>query len=144
MRPERAIPSPRVHALAEFTAELPLPPNELSPNVKVHWAVKAKATKAYREACAWAFKVACPKTWIPMAVVIDVSYRAFRGCGGYHAFDVQNAMASMKASLDGAIDAGVVPSDGRRWVAWGSMDLTTTKRELRGRAPGISVRVRAA
>jgi crossover junction endodeoxyribonuclease RusA len=30
---------------------LPWPPKELSPNKRLHWARKSKATKAYREAC---------------------------------------------------------------------------------------------
>lgn len=30
---------------------LPWPPKDLSPNARVHWAVKSKAAKAYRAAC---------------------------------------------------------------------------------------------
>lgn len=33
------------------TLELPWPPKELSPNARVHWAVKSKKAKAYRSAC---------------------------------------------------------------------------------------------
>lgn len=32
---------------------LPWPSKDLSPNARVHWAVKAKAAKAYKQAC-WA------------------------------------------------------------------------------------------
>ena len=32
----------------KLTITLPLPPACLSPNARVHWRVKAKATKAYR------------------------------------------------------------------------------------------------
>lgn len=133
-----------VHPRVEFTAELPLPPDELSPNKRSHWAAKARATKAYREACAWAFKAAMPKSWQPCAVVIDVEYRAHRACGGYHPRDLQNAVAALKAGVDGAIDAAVIPSDGRRWLAWGMFDLIATKRDLAGRAVGVSVCVRRA
>jgi crossover junction endodeoxyribonuclease RusA len=31
--------------------KLPFPPKELNPNRKLHWAVKAKFAKAYREQC---------------------------------------------------------------------------------------------
>jgi hypothetical protein len=127
-----------------FTVELPLPPDVLSPNKRGHWGAKARATKAYREACAWAFKAAMPKWWGPCAAVIEVEYRAHRGCGGYHAFDVQNAMAAIKSGVDGAIDAGVIPSDGRRWLQWQGFDLVTTKKELAGRKVGVSVVVMVA
>lgn len=30
---------------------LPWPPSDLNPNKRIHWAKKAKATKAYRRAC---------------------------------------------------------------------------------------------
>lgn len=33
------------------TVVLPWPPAELNPNKRIHWAVKAKAAKAYRAAC---------------------------------------------------------------------------------------------
>ncbi len=33
------------------TVTLPWPPKELSPNARVHWAVKARITKKYKEAC---------------------------------------------------------------------------------------------
>lgn len=31
--------------------ELPWPPKELSPNARVHWGAKSRATKSYREYC---------------------------------------------------------------------------------------------
>lgn len=128
-----------------FNVDLPLPPPELSPNRPMHWAKKARFTKAYREACGWAFKQAMPKSWQPMAVVIDMEYRAFRGCGGYQAYDVQNCIASTKASLDGAIDAGLIPSDSKRWLSWGVVTLLTTKKEALARGgAGISICVRSA
>ena len=32
---------------------LPWPPKELSPNARVHWAVRHKAAKSYKSACGW-------------------------------------------------------------------------------------------
>jgi len=37
---------------------LPWPPKELSPNARVHWAVKNRAVKLYRDNCAWLTKAA--------------------------------------------------------------------------------------
>ncbi len=31
----------------------PWPPKELSPNARVHWAVKAEAAKLYKQECVW-------------------------------------------------------------------------------------------
>ena len=39
------------------TVTLPLPPRELSPNARVHWAARARTTRRYREA---AYLVALP------------------------------------------------------------------------------------
>jgi crossover junction endodeoxyribonuclease RusA len=35
---------------------LPWPPKALHPNARVHWAVRSKAVKSYREMCYWAVK----------------------------------------------------------------------------------------
>lgn len=35
---------------------IPWPPKDLSPNARVHWSVRRKAVKTYRDACFWATK----------------------------------------------------------------------------------------
>lgn len=126
-----------------FTAELPLPPDALSPNARVHYMARARATKQYRFDCALAFAEARPKSWLPMAVTVDIVYRCHRDCGGYAAKDAPNALSAIKATFDAAIDAGIVPSDARHWLRLGSMDLIASKKDLKGAKPGISFCVRA-
>ena len=128
-----------------FTAEIPLPPDGLSPNARLHWAQKAKATRLYREACAWIFREALPKPWDKrLAVKVDVQYRACRGCNGYHPRDEDNARASLKAAFDALKDAGAVASDAKRRLTLGEFSLLTTARELKQSdlKPGITLTVR--
>ncbi len=128
-----------------FTAELPLPPSTLSPNERAHWAVKAKAVRIYREACAFILHAAKPQQWDRRhPVIVDVQYRAHRGCGGFHPRDEDNARSALKAAFDAFKDAGVVLSDAKRKVRWGSFELVTTEREIdRMQAkPGVTVTVR--
>jgi hypothetical protein len=83
--------------------------------------------------------------WKPESVVIDVEYRACRGAGGYHAYDAGNAIASLKAGIDGLVDAGIAKNDSKARLSWGEFTLLTTQREVKrsGKPPGITVTVRA-
>lgn len=80
---------------------LPWPPAKLSPNARTHWREKAKATKAYRERCAWMTKAAIKETppegklylWITFYPT-DKRHR-----------DDDNCFASFKAGKDGIADA---------------------------------------
>lgn len=88
---------------------LPWPPKELSPNARLHWAKLAKVKKAYREACAWTAmeqglrKVATRKLHLSL-----VFYPPTR-----RAYDLDNALARMKAGLDGLAD--VMQLDDKHW-----------------------------
>lgn len=82
---------------------LPWPDRGLSPNARVHWAKKAKAAKSARRAAAWHAKAAgwhnveWPDSRLHLWVdVFPPSKRRF---------DVDNLVASMKASFDGIADA---------------------------------------
>lgn len=121
-----------------FTVRLPLPCNELSPNSRVHWGVRARAAKGYRTACAWAFSLARPRGWKPQPVVIDVEYRVHRDCGGYQPRDTDNAIASLKAGIDGMKDASIIASDSRANLHWGEMKLIADRRSVR-KAGGVGV-----
>lgn len=128
-----------------FTVHLPLPSKALSPNDRSHWGVRARAAKAYRQACAMAFLVARPRDWKPQRVVIDVEYRAHRDSGGYHAHDAANAMASLKAGIDGMQDASIIVTDSNKNLQWGGFKLLTTKAEvLKAGGAGVFVTVRPA
>ncbi len=75
----------------------PWPPNELSPNVKAHWAVKARAAKKYKADCvrllwAWGLKPQ-PQNWgLCLVVSFYPPDRRRR--------DVDNMLASFKYGID--------------------------------------------
>jgi hypothetical protein len=130
------------HAGATFTAQLDLPPAILSPNVTgAHWSAKTSAIRAYRKACWVAFWSARPSAWVRGPVELEVEYRCPRGSNGYVAYDVQNAMAAMKAGIDALVDAGVVETDSHHNVRWGRFTLITRADEMRarGKHPGITI-----
>ena len=93
-----------------LTVMLPWPPKELSPNARQHWAVLAKAKKAYRAACAWTAKeqgagcIEADKLHLSL-----VFYPPSR-----RAYDLDNALARMKSGLDGLAD--VLGVDDRHWA----------------------------
>lgn len=81
---------------------LPWPPKALSPNARVHWRVRAKAAKAYREACGWACKAAgltAPLTIGKLHLWIDFYPPDKRRR------DDDNLVASFKNGRDGVADA---------------------------------------
>ena len=131
-----------------FAVELPLPPKMLSPNVRAHWAPKARAVKGYREVAAWEIRRAYGfrRRAVLPHVTIDVQYRCPHGAAGYVAYDEQNAIAALKSALDGLADAGIVKSDSKKYVSWGSIELVTTARELArlGKTEGVTITVRSA
>jgi len=95
-----------------ITITLPLPDKSLSPNARVHWAKKSKAVKAYREAAKWAAFMATrptPPKWK------NATYKAVFYWPNARRRDADNAVASIKAALDGIADAGVVINDSGLW-----------------------------
>jgi crossover junction endodeoxyribonuclease RusA len=80
---------------------LPWPPRELSPNARVHWARRAKAARAYREACYWLCKqagIVAPKDG---RIALDVRFYP----PSRRRRDDDNAIGSFKAGRDGIADA---------------------------------------
>lgn len=80
---------------------LPWPPKECSPNGRLHWARKAKAARAYREACyvlaRQARLVAPDSERIALSIEFYPPDRRAR--------DDDNVIASFKAGRDGLADA---------------------------------------
>lgn len=99
--------------MTSITITLPLPARELSPNARVHWAKKAKITKAHRQAAgitAWAATGDSePPGWKKAKMQIKAYFKTAR----YP--DPTNFMASLKAYEDGIADAGVVENDRGLW-----------------------------
>ena len=90
--------------------EIPgLPPRELSPNARVHWAKKAKVTAEYRLTARFCAIAAChlqtPPSWnhakVDITFVVPDKRRR----------DKTNLAASFKAGLDGLVDAGIIKDD---------------------------------
>lgn len=92
-----------------MTFSLPWPPTALSPNARTHWAKLAKAKKAYRQTCAWQAKAQGAKQLQADALHLTLTFIP----PTRRAFDLDNALARMKAGLDGLAD--VLGVDDSRW-----------------------------
>jgi crossover junction endodeoxyribonuclease RusA len=80
--------------------ELPFPPRSLSPNARVHWAQKAKAAKSYKTSCFYLAKeVGIHQPFLDIGG--DIFLRIEWHPKTANAFDQDNAIASLKAGLDG-------------------------------------------
>ena len=85
---------------------LPLPPRELSPNARPHWAVKARAVRQYREAAYLLALASRPAR--PMRAAKVTARFFFRT---HRQRDRDNLLASLKPAFDGIADARVVTND---------------------------------
>jgi Holliday junction resolvase RusA-like endonuclease len=85
---------------------LPLPPRELSPNARPHWAAKARAVRQYRETAYLSALAECRARPLRVARVTARFY--FRT---QRRRDRDNLLASLKPAFDGIADAGVVAND---------------------------------
>lgn len=85
-------------------------PAFISANDRLHWAEKAKRTKAIR---ALAMLEACERDPAPIPCLVDVTiHRPRRGT----LRDAENAAPTVKACLDGCRDAGLLADDDRKHV----------------------------
>jgi len=73
----------------------PWPPSALKPNVKAHWAKKAKAVNEYKETCFYLTKEAK----LPEGVYSEMTL-IFHPPSKRH-FDLDNMLATMKSGIDG-------------------------------------------
>lgn len=115
---------------------LPLPGRGCSPNHHGHWRTRATATKAHREAAKLACLAALPADWRPVPVRIHAEFFMGPSAGRgrvYRPLDVANAIGSLKAAVDGLVDAGLTPSDSHQWVTWGEVKLRRRKADHGGR-----------
>lgn len=93
----------------EIELTLPWPPTALSPNARTHWAKLARAKKEYRAACAWTAKAQGARRIKADKLHLSLTfYPPTR-----RAYDLDNALARMKAGLDGLAD--VLGVDDSRW-----------------------------
>jgi Holliday junction resolvase RusA-like endonuclease len=94
---------------------LTMPPNELHPNSRVHFIVKAKHTKAYRQIAAMCARQAI--TLHGWRTVTQATVRAVFFFNTKQRRDKSNLNACLKAAEDGLQDAGVIVNDsGFTWM----------------------------
>jgi crossover junction endodeoxyribonuclease RusA len=82
-----------------FTITYPFPPKELNPNKQLHWAVKAKHKKNYREIC----KLLTLGNKLPTDTLINMDI-VFYPPDRRHRDD-DNLVAAFKSGRDGIADA---------------------------------------
>lgn len=86
-----------------IVVELGWPHRDLSQNARVHFAVRARATKEARKEAGWLTKYAMPKGWVhdgkPLALKITVCPPDKRRC------DLDGIIGRTKAARDGIADA---------------------------------------
>ena len=106
-----------------------LPFAELSPNSRVHWAVKARAVKASREEIGWLAKTdwrykygdAKPMMRAKISYEFCVKDKRRR--------DANNFLASAKSWNDGLIDAGVLWDDDTKHLVLGGVEVIPSDTE---------------
>lgn len=82
--------------------ELPFPAKILWPNGRGHWAAKARAVKTARQS-AWAAALAAGVKSLPVDGGFSIAVTVYPKTRNL--IDADNAVASLKASLDGLADA---------------------------------------
>ena len=101
--------------MSALTFQLPIPAKALSPNARLHWAVKSKAVKeSRRTACIEALRV-LGDAGMPAPYWAKAKMRVVVFTATARRPDPGNLMASLKAYEDGFADAGVILNDRNLW-----------------------------
>ncbi len=88
----------------------PAPAKLINLNDRLHWSVKARLTAAWREAAFYAAKQAGVRNIGPSKVYVRLPVKTA------HKRDPHNFTPTVKAIVDGLVDAGVWPDDNSDWV----------------------------
>ena len=91
-----------------------IPPAALSPNARVHWAARHRATRQMRES-GYEHALVELRDWL-MVPCIELTYE-FRH---YRRLDEDSLAVRMKPFVDGLVDAEVVEDDNPSHVHYGS------------------------
>lgn len=99
---------------------MPFPSPPIRSNDRMHWAKKAKLTRQVRAQAAVEAQRDGEKFHIPVMVTLiwEVPDRRVR--------DVGASAPTLKAILDGLVDAGMLPADDHRWVTRESYGVRLT------------------
>lgn len=93
----------------------------LSANDRHHWAAKAKRTKALRSKTALLARRLTPITGVVHACAFVAYPRAGR-------VDVANSYPTIKACIDGLVDAGILEDDSHKYLLGPDMRVDTPTR----------------
>ena len=133
--------------LSRVVVTVPLMHKALSPNARCHWATKARAVKLAREhakASALLFLYDWgrengirfpPPRWSKAGIRATFYLRDRRGTDA----DQDNRIASLKATIDGIAEAGVVEND--KGLVWASPPIAHA---IDAKRPRVEVEVKAA
>ena len=124
---------------------LPLPPRGCSPNLDSHrhWRLRSRGRGEYRMAAklhlmqgargvkAGKVRISCA-FWCGKVLPRDDFYRPK---------DEANGIASLKAMVDGFVDAGLVPDDDAKHVTWGSCQIHGIKESGRKSCVEVTIEI---
>ena len=109
----------------KYTLTLPhLPPKELSPNRKLHWAVKSPATRTAREETGWIAKSEYKGETMQKVRVNYLFRTKSRICR-----DCDTLIRCCKPIIDGLVDAKVFKDDNWECMEIGSARVVLDDRE---------------
>lgn len=92
------------HTGRAVTVAIPTMPY-LNSNQRLHWRTKARKTKAIREAAAWATKALREQPMERVEITAVIHPKTNRR------FDPHNLQPSVKAAIDGIVDAQLIADD---------------------------------
>jgi len=99
--------------MISITILLPLPTRDLSPNARIHWAKRAKLVKASRKvaglASLEALNLRKPPGWLKAKMEVKAYFKTLTFP------DPDNFIASLKSSIDGIADSGIILDDKALW-----------------------------
>lgn len=89
------------------TVTITLPPKLplLNSNQRLHWATKARRTRIIREAAAWATRSLRERPMERVEITAVIHPKTARR------FDPHNCQPTVKAAIDGVVDAGLLEDD---------------------------------
>jgi hypothetical protein len=124
-----------------LTIELPLPPKQLGGNTRVHWTVRSKTTKQYKQDTtllalnAFQGSLFNPNwKWDPTKTTrVKATYYAHRGeppVPGYRPTDDDNAIRALKTAIDGFKNANLIKDDSSKYLKWSGVTIYRNKKEV--------------
>ena len=114
---------------------LDLPPADVAPNARVHWSAKARAVRSQRAAAVYKLRPVrdedgrLVQSAFRRPVVLHATFYTGPSAhygnrdGLYRPIDRDNAIASLKATIDGLVDAGVIPNDRAETLRIGDVEI---------------------